>query len=59
MNCPPPCGKGWKQAVECGRRWMAEGFFSGFKRLFGEVVHAKKWEQMVREIRLKVCNLLI
>lgn len=38
---------------------MAEGFFSGFKRLFGEVVHAKKWEQMVREIRLKVCNLLI
>lgn len=40
---------------------MAETFFSGFKRLFGEVVHAKRWERIVQEIRLKVWvyNLLI
>jgi len=27
---------------------MAESFFSGFKRLFDEVVHTKKSEQMAR-----------
>lgn len=53
--------EGWKKAVGYGSRWMAETFFSGFKRLFGEVVHAKKWERMVAELRLKVrvYNLLI
>jgi hypothetical protein len=53
--------EGWKQAVGYGQRWMAESFFSGFKRLFGEVVHAKKWERMVQELRLKVWvyNLLL
>lgn len=52
---------GWKQAVGYGRRWMAESFFSGFKRLFGEVVQAKRWERMVQELHLKVWvyNLLI
>ena len=45
---------GWKQAVGYGRRWMAESFFSGFKRLFGEVVQAKRWERMVVELQLKV-----
>jgi hypothetical protein len=33
---------------------MAETFFSGFKRLFGEVVSAKRFERMVKEIELKV-----
>lgn len=53
--------KGWKQAVGYGYRWMVESFFSGFKRLFGEVVQAKKWERMVQELHLKVWvyNLLI
>lgn len=45
---------GWKKQVEYGQRWMAETFFSGFKRLFGEVVSAKKFERMVKEIELKV-----
>jgi len=27
---------------------------AGFKRLFGEVVHAKRFERMVKEIELKV-----
>jgi transposase len=45
---------GWKKQVGYGRRWMAETFFSGFKRLFGEVVSAKRFERMVTEIELKV-----
>jgi transposase len=44
----------WKERVGYGRRWMAEAFFSGFKRLFGEVVQAKRFERMVKEIKLKV-----
>lgn len=31
---------GRKERVGYGQRWMAETFFSGFKRLFGEVVRA-------------------
>ena len=45
---------GWKERVGYGQRWMAETFFSGFKRLFGEVVSAKRFERMVKEIELKV-----
>jgi hypothetical protein len=33
---------------------VAEALFSGFKRLFGEVVSAKRFERMVKEIELKV-----
>lgn len=42
---------GWKKRVGYGQRWSS---FSGFKRLFGEVVSAKRFERMVREIELKV-----
>jgi hypothetical protein len=45
---------GWKKRVGYGQRWMAETFFSGFKQLFGEVVSAKKFERMAKEIELKV-----
>lgn len=45
---------GWKKRMGYGKRWMAETFFSGFKRLFGEVVHAKRFERMVKEIQFKV-----
>jgi len=45
---------GWKKLVSYGKRWMVETFFSGFKRLFGEAVHAKRFERMVKEIELKV-----
>ena len=45
---------GWKERVGYGQRWMAETFFSGFKRLFGEVVSTKRFERMVAEIELKV-----
>jgi hypothetical protein len=33
---------------------MAETFFSGLKRPFGEVIEAKRFERMVKEIKLKV-----
>jgi hypothetical protein len=31
---------------------------TGFKRLFGEVVSAKRFERMVKEIELKVSKML-
>lgn len=44
-----------------GLRWMAESAFSWMKRIFGEYVTAKNFENMVREITMKVFlyNLLI
>ena len=40
---------------ERGRLWAkVKSFFSGFKRLFGEVVCAKRFERMVKEIEMKV-----
>ncbi len=44
----------WKEKVGYGKRWMAETFFSSFKRLFGEVVQAKKFERMGKEMEQKV-----
>ena len=35
-------------------RWVAEGAFSIFKRIFGEHVMSLKWENIIQEIRLKV-----
>jgi IS5 family transposase len=53
--------EGWKKAVGYGRRWMVETAFSGFKRLFGEFVKARNFENMRSEIALKVFtyNMLI
>lgn len=44
----------WSRVVTYGMRWKVEGFFSGFKRIFGEGVQATSQEGMVREIRMKV-----
>lgn len=35
-------------------RWVVEGVFSIFKRVFGEHVMPLKWEGIIQEIRLKV-----
>ncbi len=58
------CGdsSSWKEKVGYEKRWMAETFFSSFKKLFGEEVQAKKFERMVKEIeqlddRLGICFL--
>ncbi len=49
----------WKSRVGCGRRWIVEIIIiSAFKRLFGNSVRARKWENIVQEIKLKeaICN---
>ena len=43
----------WKAKIGYGRRWVAEGMLSIFKRMFGEHVTALKWENIVQQIRLK------
>ena len=35
-------------------RWVAEGAFSIFKRLFDEHVMFLKWESIIQEMQLKV-----
>ena len=51
----------WRKAKGYGQRWQAETAFSTYKRTFGEHVSARKFENMVNEISLKVFayNLLI
>lgn len=44
----------WKSRIGYNRRWVVEGVFSMFKRLFGEHLMALKWENIVQEVRLKV-----
>ena len=44
----------WKARLGYNMRWVVEGVFSLFKRLFGEHVTALKWENIIQEILLKV-----
>ena len=44
----------WKDSVSYGKRWMAETVFSSIKRTFGEYVYSVKFENMVKELMLKV-----
>ena len=46
-----PC---WKARLGYNMRWVAEGVFSTFKRMFGEHVTTLKWENIVQEMRFKV-----
>ncbi len=46
--------KKWKTRVKYGLRWLVEIVISSFKRLFGDSVAAKKWENVVQEISLKI-----
>ncbi len=45
--------KEWKRKLEYGGRWVAEIFFSAFKRIFGEYVRARRFENMVNELMIK------
>lgn len=47
----------WKDKTHYGKRWAVEGFYSRYKRLFGEYVFSKKWNNIQKEIIAKV-NLL-
>lgn len=53
--------KGWAKKAGYGMRWMAESFFSAFKRTFGEWVWSRRFDSMVKEVKLKVClyNLML
>ena len=44
----------WKKRVEYGKRWLVEGFFSMFKRWFGEYVSSIKFENIRKELVFKV-----
>ncbi|MYB30704.1 MAG: transposase [Cenarchaeum sp. SB0663_bin_5] len=44
----------WKAKIGYRRRWVVEGVFSIFKRVFGEHAMALKQENIVQEIYLKV-----
>ena len=43
-----------KDSVSYGKRWMAETVFSWIKRTFGEYVYSVKFDNMVKELMLKV-----
>ena len=44
----------WKKKRKYGHRWMAETAFSTIKRTFGEYTSATKFENMIKEIMIKV-----
>ncbi|VFJ14514.1 IS5 family transposase [Candidatus Nitrosocosmicus franklandus] len=44
----------WKKKRKYGHRWMAETAFSTIKRIFGEYVSATKFDNMVKEMMIKV-----
>lgn len=44
----------WRRKHNYGWRWLAEVFFSSFKRRFGESLMSKKFENMQKEAKLKV-----
>ena len=44
----------WKKRRMYGKRWMAETVFSSIKRMFGEYVSAIKYQNMIKEMILKV-----
>ena len=45
----------WKHSVSYGDRWIVEGVFSTFKRMFGEHVTSHKRKNMIHELKMKVC----
>lgn len=44
---------GWRDKYRYGQRWMAESYFSGVKRMFGETVRAHSQEAMFQEVMTK------
>jgi transposase len=44
----------WKRKRKYGHRWMAETAFSSIKRMFGEHVSSTRFQNMVKEMMLKV-----
>ena len=44
----------WKRIHNYGRRWIVEIYFSGMKRVMGEVIKARRTDYMIKEVGLKV-----
>ncbi len=44
----------WKDSVSYGSRWIAETTISTIKRMFGEYVYSVKYDNMVKEVMLKI-----
>jgi len=44
----------WKNIHEYGKRWTVEIYFSGLKRVMGEVIGARRTDYMIQEVALKV-----
>jgi hypothetical protein len=44
----------WKKKRKYGSRWMAETVFSSIKRMFGEYISAIRFQNMVKEMTMKV-----
>jgi len=44
----------WKRKRKYGHRWMAETVFSSIKRMFGEHVSSTRFQNMIKEMMLKV-----
>ena len=44
----------WKNVHEYGKRWTVEIYFSGLKRVMGEIIGAKRTDYMIHEVVLKV-----
>ena len=38
---------------EYGKRWTVEIYFSGLKRVMGEVIRARRTDYMIQEVGLK------
>ncbi len=44
----------WKKKRKYGHRWMTETAFSSMKRMFGEHISAAKFQNMVKEMTMKI-----
>jgi DDE family transposase len=44
----------WKKKRKYGQRWMTETAFSSIKRMFGEYTSATKFQNMVKEMTIKI-----
>ena len=51
----------WREKFGYGYRWIVETVFSVFKRIFGEYVSAKKFENILNELifKVRIYNLLV
>ena len=43
-----------EEEKKIGQRWMAETAFSNIKRMFGEYISATRFQNMVKEMTIKV-----